>query len=247
VEDAARLGRYRALSGLATEVGASVILTGHTRSDSVETLLLHLLRGSGPRGLRGIEPVDRLDPSLVGGEASRGKKKPALRLVRPLLDVDRAETAAYCAARSIAWRVDPTNADHRFTRNRVRQHLLPVLRTYNPAIDEALDRLARTMRDDERWVAALVERSFRRLSRSAPDRVCFDLRGWQKQPLAVRRRLALRVAALHGLSEIGFEAVDRVVAVGTDDGPARTQVSAALAVERTRDRLVFRFRESCPS
>ena len=87
IEEAGRVGRYRALSNLARDVGASAILTGHTRTDSVETLLLHLLRGSGLRGLRGIEPVELLDPALAGDAQPGEGPRRALRLVRPLLDV----------------------------------------------------------------------------------------------------------------------------------------------------------------
>jgi len=240
LEDAARVGRYRALSGLARRVRASAILTGHTRSDSVETMLLHLLRGSGPRGLRGIEPSERLDPALVDGVDCLGLTTP--RVVRPLLDVDRADTAAYCTARGIEWRTDPTNGDLAFTRNRVRHHLLPVLRTYNPAIDAGLERLAQMARDEEHWIDGLVERAFVRLGRQEPVGVAFEIGAWRRQLLALRRRLVLRVADRYGIADVGFDAVERALAVAEEHGPPRTELGNGLEVERTGNQIVFRLR-----
>lgn len=242
IEETARIARYRALSRIAKEVGASAILTGHTRSDSVETVLLHLLRGSGPRGLRGIEADETLDPALICHRGEAGEVT-YLRVVRPLLEVDRDETVAYCAARSIAWRLDPTNADPHFARNRVRRHLLPVLRTYNPAVDASLDRLSHAVRDDERWIDRLVERAFRQLARRESNVVTFDVAAWTRQPLAVRRRLVLRVADQYRVGDVGFEAVERALRVAEADGPPRAELGGGLVVERTGGALTFQINE----
>jgi tRNA(Ile)-lysidine synthetase-like protein len=238
VEEAARLGRYRALRALAGAVGAGAVVTGHTRDDSVETVLLHLLRGTGPRGLGGLADDETLRLPVRGGEVEP-RPRPALRVVRPLVGVDRSETHAYCTALGIQWRVDPTNADPRLLRNRVRGHLLPVLRTYNPAVDRAIVRLATAAHDEERWLDGLAERALRRLGRAAGGRRAIDLEGWRRQPVALRRRVIRRIAALAGYDEIGFDAVERAIAVGDVDGPPRAELGGGLIVERGPETLVF--------
>lgn len=145
-EDAARRGRYAALADLAAVIGAAAVATGHTRSDQAETALLRLLRGSGVYGLRAMAP--RSPWPLPRPDA------PAL--LRPLLCLSRAETAAYCAALGLTLRTDAQNADPRFTRNRVRHELLPLLRTFNPRIEDALVNLADEAREiAESWAASL--------------------------------------------------------------------------------------------
>ncbi len=109
VEDAGRQARYAFLEEAADRLSADTIATAHTRDDQAETFLLRLLRGSGTRGLGGIRP-------RVG------------RVVRPLLDVERADLRRYLADRSEDFREDASNADVTLLRNRVRHELLPFLR-----------------------------------------------------------------------------------------------------------------------
>lgn len=144
-EDAARRCRYAALGDLAGRVGATVVVTGHTRDDQVETVLMRVSRGTGLRGLRGIDAVSR--PWGAAGPA----------LVRPMLSVTRQETEAYCRDRGIAWSVDSSNASARFTRSRVRHELLPVLTGIYPSAASALLRLAGQAGDFTEWLDHEVE------------------------------------------------------------------------------------------
>lgn len=138
LEDAARRARYAALRRMADAWGADVIATGHTASDQAETVLMRLLRGAGIPGLAGI-PL------------RRG------RIVRPLLDVTRAEVERGLAEAGFADVLrDPMNADPRFLRARVRHRWLPALREENPALDAALAAVARAaaeQRDVLDWAA----------------------------------------------------------------------------------------------
>ncbi|MBX7264823.1 tRNA lysidine(34) synthetase TilS [Micromonospora sp. Llam7] len=128
-EAAAREARYQALVEVAGRHRAAALLTGHTRDDQAETVLLALARGAGPRGLAGMPP--RRD---LGGVA----------LVRPLLEIARAETRGACAALGLTPWEDPHNSDPAYTRSRVRADVLPVLvRTLGAGV---LDNLARTAR-----------------------------------------------------------------------------------------------------
>ncbi len=147
-EAAARQARYDFLARVARMVGASAVVLGHTADDQAETVLLHLLRGTGIRGLRGMLPLSRW--------RSRDGTSEAV-LVRPLLGATRQETEAYCASHGLAPRYDSSNQEQRFTRNRIRHNLMPQLRRYNPAVAQALIRLAGTVARDVAYIDQQVQ------------------------------------------------------------------------------------------
>lgn len=232
LEDAARVGRYRALRELCREVGSVAVVTGHTRDDSVETVLMHLLRGTGRTGLGGMADVVMLD-ALADGTV-RAPHAAVFKAVRPLLRIGRSETVAYCQAVAIPWLTDPTNADPALVRNRVRGHLLPVLRTYNPAIDEGLDRLAQLMRDEDEYLDALTEQQHRRLVRTEDGRARIALAEWTRLPRVLQRRLVRRIAEERGVTDLSRDAVERALAVG-HDRPVQAELGQGLIVRRQWD------------
>ena len=124
----ARDVRYAAAHRLAEEHDA-LIATGHTATDQAETILYRLAASPGRRALLGMAPREG-------------------RLIRPLLDMTREETAAACRARGLTWREDPTNASPVFARNRVRGALLPALRSLHPAAEANVVRTAALLRDE---------------------------------------------------------------------------------------------------
>ena len=135
-EQAARDLRYAFLARVAREVGAGTVALGHTADDQAETVLLHLARGSGLHGLRGMREVS-------AWPYPQGEDSP--RLWRPLLSLRRADTIAYCRALGIDYRDDRTNYMEDFARNRVRLNLMPALaERLNPQVARALVRLSRT-------------------------------------------------------------------------------------------------------
>ncbi|MCE9563407.1 MAG: tRNA lysidine(34) synthetase TilS [Planctomycetes bacterium] len=150
LESTARRVRYEFFAGL----GAAWIATGHTADDQAETVLHRLVRGTGIQGLRGIarsqesnpsptpprrgEGLNLTPPSFLGkGVGGLGSS-----ILRPLLTVTRADVLAHLAELGQAFREDSSNADPRFTRNRIRHELLPLLRTFNPDVVTSLARLA---------------------------------------------------------------------------------------------------------
>jgi tRNA(Ile)-lysidine synthase len=149
IEEAARELRYECFAKLIAEGHADSVLTAHTLDDQAETVLMKLLRGAWTEGLSGIHPVVWLE-----GTGGREQGIGGGRIVRPLLGVRRAELEGYLRGQAQVWRTDSSNADEAFTRNRVRHRLLPILREYNPAIDQALANLAELAREDQaRWQA----------------------------------------------------------------------------------------------
>ncbi len=137
LEEAAREVRYNFLTEVARSVGATRVAVGHTQDDHIETILMHLIRGSGLRGLRGLLPLTH----WLSAENS-------ITVIRPLLLISREETADYCHQHQLNPRLDASNLSLSPLRNRIRQQLLPRLQRYNPRVAEALVRTARIATDD---------------------------------------------------------------------------------------------------
>jgi len=147
LETAARRLRYAYLRAVREEISADCIVTAHHADDQAETVLLHLLRGSGLRGLCGMQPRN--------GD-----------LARPLLGVPRGAILSFLSERGQAYCIDETNDDLAYTRNRVRRELLPLLADYNPRIRESLCSMAELLSEDEQYLSTEAERL---LQRSASD------------------------------------------------------------------------------
>jgi len=132
LEEAGRNARYAFFERLARELNAVAVALAHTRDDQIETILINLLRGTGPRGLCGM-PYKRD------------------RIIRPLLDATRAQTHQYCAELGLPTVFDSTNLDPHQLRRRVRMELIPLLRDLSPAFDRHLLRLADILENEEAW------------------------------------------------------------------------------------------------
>lgn len=135
VQEAAREQRYAFLASVAEEVEAAAVAVGHHKNDQVETVLLHLLRGTGPEGLAGMRAVRPMAAA------------PDVPLVRPLLDVSRAAIEAYAEAEGLPWRTDATNATRKYRRNAIRHAVLPQLQEIEPSAVDNVARSARLMRE----------------------------------------------------------------------------------------------------
>ncbi len=135
----AREERYRAAYELAEPVGDD-IAAGHTATDQVETILYRLASSPSRRALLGMRPREQ-------------------RLVRPLLGVSREQTAAYCRWRGLPWREDESNQSDVYARARIRDSLVPALRTIHPAAEENVRTLAAILRDEAEVLDALVEQA----------------------------------------------------------------------------------------
>lgn len=183
LEEAARDLRRAALSRLADETGSAVIATAHHAGDQAETLLLRLLRGTGPDGLAGMAP-----------RSADG------RWCKPLLAAAPDAIADWAARRALVWREDGSNRDRRFARNRLRLDVLPdLVARFNPQLLRTLGDLAEATRTDRRWIEGLVdEASAGRVAWRAPV-LQLSLEGWRELPEALARRVVRR-----GLIEAGL-------------------------------------------
>jgi tRNA(Ile)-lysidine synthase len=182
LEEAAREVRYSFLAAAAQKAGAEKVAVGHTAADNAETLLMHIIRGSGLKGLRGLLP-----------DAHVKTYNAELRVIRPLLGLGREETVAYCAAHKLEPRTDSSNLSTKPFRNKVRRRLLPQLRKYNPQFDEALLRTARTATTDLAFIEAEARRASEKLVKSGQDSVVIDKKGFLTLHPALQRQV-LRAA-----------------------------------------------------
>jgi len=177
-EEAAREVRYSFLADVARKAGTGLVAVGHTLDDQLETILMHLIRGSGTRGLRGLLPVSQWLSGKYG-----------ITIIRPLLEISREETAAYCAQNKLGPRADASNASLIPLRNRIRHELLPQLRQYNPNIAEALLRTARIAAADLAYIDGEAEKMRGKVSRKLKSTVVFDKKLFQTLPPSLQRHL----------------------------------------------------------
>ena len=184
LEEAARQVRRAALQALAEEQGAHHIVTAHHLGDQAETVLLRLLRGTGPDGLAAMAPVDHTG-----------------RWLRPLLGTRPEALADWAREQGLVWREDATNADRRFARNRLRHDWLPGLAdAFNPQLLRNLADLAEAQRRDREWIEVLVVEAAKERIEVGPNGVRMAIDGWAALPEALARRLARRA-----MCEVGLE------------------------------------------
>lgn len=180
LEEVARRLRYEALQRCAIELGCDQVACAHHQDDQAETVLHHILRGTGLRGLQGMSRTRALGDSV--------------RLIRPLLEVPRADIEVWLREAQLDWRTDDSNLSTEFTRNRIRHQLLPLLAAdYNPQVAGSLVRLAELARDAERESEQVAERCLDQVVLELQPGVCRlrrdCLAGWPVSTLRAMLRL----------------------------------------------------------
>ena len=225
-EEAARRERYRALAGVVTETDAAVLALAHHREDQAETVLLHLLRGAGVSGARGMaERTDLVVPWWDG----EGAAPVHLTLWRPFLDEPRATVRAYVAGLGLAPVEDPSNDAHGPRRNALRHEALPLLERISPGAAAALARFARLAAEDDATLEALAETVAARAVTLTGDLDPARLSG---EPAAVRRRVVRRwLRERTGCRSLSADRADAVLglAMGSEGG-RRVEVGEGMSV-----------------
>ena len=206
LEEAAREVRYTFLSEVAQSVGTDRVAVAHTTDDHIETILMHLIRGSGTRGLRGLQPSSlwcSSDKSLV--------------ITRPLLRINHKETAAYCQSHQLMPQTDTSNLSLSPLRNRIRLKLLPLLQNHNPRIGDALQRTSRLAGETLAFLDKECIRSWDRIVRQQWEVFLFDKAEFLKLPTILQRHL-LRLAIeriLGNLTDIESRHIEQIMAALT--------------------------------
>jgi tRNA(Ile)-lysidine synthase len=204
IEEAARILRYRFLFHQAVQYQAQAVVTGHTADDQVETVLMHLLRGTSLEGLRGM--AYRSLPNPWSSE---------IPLVRPLLGTWRQEIYPYLHERRLKAVEDPTNLETRYYRNRLRNELLPILESDNPGFRRRLWQMANLIHQEvellEEAASDAWDESIREESNAW---IAFDFSTLKAQTPAIQRRL-LRRALLRlrpGYGDLDYDTLQRACA-----------------------------------
>ena len=161
IEESARRIRYEALMDVAQEFNADKIALGHNKNDQVETILLRIIRGAGEDGLKGIPPVRDL--------------RPGLKLIRPLIEVKRQEIEKYLNSRKFKPRIDSSNFNVRFLRNRVRHELIPELKKLNPKIEDNLLKIAQLAKGNSDYIRLNTHSILKQVSTKLPHAIRIDL------------------------------------------------------------------------
>lgn len=179
-ETIGRQVRYQWLNEIAQSEGYDYISVAHHKDDQAESILAHIIRGSGLNGLTGM--------SVVQSEY-------AIPVVRPLLDVTKENLLAYIGTKHISYCVDSTNEDVRYQRNRIRHRIIPELEAVNPAVVDAIVRLGSSVNEDVMVISDLTSRTFDKLVSIGDDEVRISRRALRQEPLAIQRRLWQRLVS----------------------------------------------------
>jgi tRNA(Ile)-lysidine synthase len=201
IEEAARTLRYGSLFERAKISKASAVVVGHNADDQVETILMHVLRGSGLVGLRGMEFHTVPNPWSED-----------IPLVRPFLTTWREEIQKYINNYHLSTIFDSSNLDVSFFRNRIRHELLPTLEGYNPCIREVLLRMGQSLKDDYSVLEKLTNEAWESVViKQDSDYLAFRTDRFVQLPISIQRYLLRRAIAyyLPGLRDVGFDCIER--------------------------------------
>lgn len=173
-QEAARELRYSFLHDTAAKWGSQHIAMAHHGDDQAETVLLHLLRGSGPAGLAGMRLA---------------RKEKNVQLLRPLLRMYKADLIEFCKYYGLSYVTDSTNLTSKYRRNAIRMDVLPFLGQYNEQLTPSLNRLAETMAEENDFMEASTLSVYEELVRLDNGRYMFSIASYRELPVALQRRL----------------------------------------------------------
>lgn len=179
-ETVGRRVRYQWLNEIAQAEGYDYIAVAHHKDDQAESILAHLIRGTGLNGLTGMAVVS-YDYDVP--------------VIRPLLDVTKEELLAYLADRELTYCIDSTNEDIRYQRNRIRHHIIPELESINPNVVDAIARLGGSVSEDLAVISNLTAQAFKRLVTIGKNEISLSRKALRKEPLAIQRRLWQRLVS----------------------------------------------------
>lgn len=189
-EEAGRLVRYEFFDEVLKQTGSNKIAIAHNKNDKVETIIMHVLRGSGLSGIKGIEPI-------------RGN------IIRPLIECKREEIEKYCDENRLEPRIDKTNFENDYTRNKIRNIVIPYIeKELNPNIIETIDRLSEVVKKEDRYLEKVALDVYDKiLIKQELGQIILELKGFNEQDEVIKSRIILyTVKKLFGSSQ-GIEKI----------------------------------------
>ena len=185
-EEAGRKVRYDFFEEVLQKTGSNKIAIAHNKNDKIETIIMHLLRGSGLSGLKGIEPI-------------RDNK-----YIRPLIECERQEIEQYCKNRKLQPRIDKTNFENEYTRNKIRNIVIPYIKKeFNPNIIQTLSRLSEVATDESNYIDLETQRIYTKLLIEKTDKqIILKLKEFNQQEKVIQKRLVLKtIKELNGSTD----------------------------------------------
>lgn len=189
-EEAGRLVRYDFFDEVLKQTGSNKIAIAHNKNDKIETIIMHLLRGSGLSGLKGIEPIRE-------------------NVIRPLIECERKEIEKYCDENKLEPRIDKTNFENDYTRNKIRNIVIPYIeKELNPNIIETIDRLSEVVKKEDRYLEKVASNVYEKiLIKQEPGQIILELKEFNEQDEVIKSRIILyTVKKLFGSSQ-GIEKI----------------------------------------
>ena len=226
LEEAARRVRYTFFESVSETNRFNKIALGHHCDDNAELILMNLFRGSGPQGISGIPPM------------RDGK------IIRPLINLKRSEIIDYLDAKELNYVSDSSNWDTKYIRNRIRLHLIPLLKeSYNPKIIETLNRLAAIIGSEEEWIEDTIQPLFEKTALSLQDDiVSFSVPRLKEINIAAQRRIIRKaIARIKGdLRRITFSHIDSVINLLESEPTYKNlDFPDRIRVQLNRESLIF--------
>ena len=174
-EEAGRKIRYEFFDEILKQTNSNKIATAHTKNDNVETVLMNIIRGTGTSGLKGIEVI-------------RENK-----YIRPLLNCKRNQIEEYCKKNNLKPRIDKTNMENIYTRNKVRNLLIPYIqKEFNPNIIEAIDRLSKISKEENQFIEDKTIQAYKEiLIEETKEQITLDLKKFNVLELVIKNRIVL--------------------------------------------------------
>ena len=174
IEETGRMVRYNFFEEILEKVNATKIAIAHNKNDKAETIIMNFMRGSGISGLRGIEE-------------KRGK------YIRPLIECERIEIEKYCEEKKLNPRIDTTNSENKYTRNKIRNVVIPYIKNeFNPNIINTLNRLSELVKEEELYIEKQVEKVYKNLIMEENQKqIILDLKKFNQEEKVIKSRLVL--------------------------------------------------------
>lgn len=171
-EEAGRKVRYEFFNEVLKETSSNKIAIAHNKNDNVETVLLNIIRGSGTYGLIGIEPINDI-------------------YIRPLIECDREEIEEYCRRNNLNPRIDESNFENIYNRNKIRNVVIPYIKKeFNPNIINTITRLSNIVKEEEKYIENIVSKEYNRLLlENTDDFIKLNLKEFNKLDAVIRKRL----------------------------------------------------------
>ena len=190
-EEAGRNARYEFFKEVMQKTNSNKIGIAHNKNDKVETIIMHLLRGSGISGLKGIEPIrDNI-------------------YIRPIIECDRQEIEQYCAEKNLQPRIDKTNFENEYTRNKIRNIVIPYIKKeFNPNIIDTINRLSEVIAEENDYMNQLTEQAYNKILLDKNNKqIVLKLKEFNSQEIVIKNRLILlTIKKLTGSSQ-GIEKI----------------------------------------